>query len=291
MYAKNFGRFSSPDPLLNSGRPNAPQTWNKYAYSANSPLRFNDKTGLFEWDESLRDDETLTKKERERRTGLRKKILAAYDKARAEIDKAIAAKKLSAEKLAKLNNALNSLGPKPGESGSDNGVTIGVGNLSKPTAVGQTDAEFTYNQSNSDSTKDNVSAAISVTFTENYANSGNLFAGLVHEGSHVADLQAYAGHRPFFGAANTARLTDYQTEYNAFEVNSYLFEAMGKNGSDYDIPVWNNNWAKVDKKLPPLEDSRKTAINSFVSTAYNGLSASSPGQDFSSFGYKVTRKP
>ncbi len=47
------GRFTSPDPLLNSGRPWEPQSWNRYAYTLNNPLRYTDPTGLYEWDASL----------------------------------------------------------------------------------------------------------------------------------------------------------------------------------------------------------------------------------------------
>src|SRR6185312_10263564 len=41
------GRFMSPDPLLNSGRPDDPQTWNRYSYGLNNPLRNFDPTGLY----------------------------------------------------------------------------------------------------------------------------------------------------------------------------------------------------------------------------------------------------
>ena len=40
------GRFTSPDPLLGSGRPEDPQSWNRYAYGFNNPLRFIDPSGL-----------------------------------------------------------------------------------------------------------------------------------------------------------------------------------------------------------------------------------------------------
>jgi hypothetical protein len=37
----------SPDPLLNSGRPDNPQTWNRYTYALNNPLIVTDPTGLY----------------------------------------------------------------------------------------------------------------------------------------------------------------------------------------------------------------------------------------------------
>jgi RHS repeat-associated protein len=40
------GRFTSPDPFLGSGRPEDPQSWNRYAYARNNPLVYIDPTGL-----------------------------------------------------------------------------------------------------------------------------------------------------------------------------------------------------------------------------------------------------
>jgi RHS repeat-associated protein len=40
------GRFASVDPLLTSGVPANPKTWNRYAYALNNPLKFVDPTGL-----------------------------------------------------------------------------------------------------------------------------------------------------------------------------------------------------------------------------------------------------
>jgi RHS repeat-associated protein len=45
-YSAAQGRFTSPDPLLGSGRTYDPQTWNRYSYVRNNPLRFTDPTGL-----------------------------------------------------------------------------------------------------------------------------------------------------------------------------------------------------------------------------------------------------
>ena len=47
-YASAQGRFTSPDPLLSSGKLIVPQSWNRYSYVLNNPLMFIDPTGL-EW--------------------------------------------------------------------------------------------------------------------------------------------------------------------------------------------------------------------------------------------------
>lgn len=40
------GRFLSPDPLLASGRATQPQSWNRYVYTINNPLKYVDPAGL-----------------------------------------------------------------------------------------------------------------------------------------------------------------------------------------------------------------------------------------------------
>jgi len=40
------GRFISPDPLMASAHASNPQTWNRYSYALNNPLRFVDPDGL-----------------------------------------------------------------------------------------------------------------------------------------------------------------------------------------------------------------------------------------------------
>jgi RHS repeat-associated protein len=49
-FASDQGRFTSPDPLLSSGRCTDPASWNRYAYTLNNPLRFIDPSGLYEYD-------------------------------------------------------------------------------------------------------------------------------------------------------------------------------------------------------------------------------------------------
>lgn len=47
-YASSAGRFMSPDPLMASARQVDPQTWNRYMYVRNNPLRMIDPTGMAE---------------------------------------------------------------------------------------------------------------------------------------------------------------------------------------------------------------------------------------------------
>ena len=46
-YSAPHGRFMSPDPLMASATTRAPQSWNRYTYGANNPLRYNDPSGLY----------------------------------------------------------------------------------------------------------------------------------------------------------------------------------------------------------------------------------------------------
>jgi RHS repeat-associated protein len=45
-FGNSFGRFTSPDPLMSSARPSIPQSWNRYTYALNSPLKFVDPSGM-----------------------------------------------------------------------------------------------------------------------------------------------------------------------------------------------------------------------------------------------------
>ena len=46
MYENRHGRFTAVDPLLASGKSSDPQTFNRYVYVMNSPLRLSDPAGL-----------------------------------------------------------------------------------------------------------------------------------------------------------------------------------------------------------------------------------------------------
>jgi RHS repeat-associated protein len=46
-YGSAQGRFTSVDPLLETGDPEDPQSWNRYTYTFNNPLKYIDPTGGF----------------------------------------------------------------------------------------------------------------------------------------------------------------------------------------------------------------------------------------------------
>src|SRR6267142_327831 len=50
------GRFTSPDPMLASAHILDPQSWNRYSYGLNNPLKYTDPLGLYVWDSSLGGD-------------------------------------------------------------------------------------------------------------------------------------------------------------------------------------------------------------------------------------------
>lgn len=45
-FSSNLGRFTIPDPKARSARKTDPQSWNRYAYTLNNPLKFVDADGM-----------------------------------------------------------------------------------------------------------------------------------------------------------------------------------------------------------------------------------------------------
>jgi RHS repeat-associated protein len=51
------GRFTGVDSLLSSAKPNLPQTWNRYAYTLNNPLKYTDPLGLYVFGADVTDEQ------------------------------------------------------------------------------------------------------------------------------------------------------------------------------------------------------------------------------------------
>ncbi|MBZ5524412.1 MAG: hypothetical protein LAP21_19415 [Acidobacteriia bacterium] len=231
MYGNALGRFITPDPLLNSGRPWDPQTWNRYAYAHNNPLTYVDPSGLYDWqanaggsatDDQLREksqNKDLSRKDR----NAAKNALKFRDKFRAALATATAAAAGTGD-----SGALAAYG----SEGDHNGVNVGT--------------QLGYGAG----TVLNKDDTISVNFGKEL--SGNDLAVTVgHEGQHVEDGQAWvaAGH-PALGSP--LDMNHYERETRAWGVSARLAQALGMShfgphGGGSDYYVWNSSWHNVDR--------------------------------------------
>jgi RHS repeat-associated protein len=187
------GRFTSPDPLLNSGRPWLPQSWNRYAYTLNNPLRFTDPTGLYEWgacDGTQKECDSYKKTFRDSLSYL-KTARDSYDK--------------KSREYKRLDASLKAYG----KEGEKNGVSVGFGDLGG-TAAGRT-------------TPGGDLKSFSVMFdpAKMSKTDGAKWMAIDsgHEGTHVDDLrQTFAG--------TAAQLSPFSVEYRGYESSAFVFQGL-----------------------------------------------------------------
>jgi RHS repeat-associated protein len=230
-YSEAQGRFIGPDPLLNSGRPWNPQTWNRYAYTLNNPLGFTDPTGLYEWGGcagSTKDCDNY-KKQFETALDKLKEARDSYDK--------------KSREYKRLDAAWNSYGKK----NTPNGVTVGFDTVAGDLA-GKTDPlgdlkSFAVTLDPSKWSKDIINA------------SKYLAADVAHEGTHIVDDKQIFSGTP---------LSDFSLEYRGYESSAFAFAALFKpalstssdsgfvGGKSKDLIfggnlIWNSSWDAADK--------------------------------------------
>jgi RHS repeat-associated protein len=182
-YASPKGRFASPDPLLSSGTIYDPQSWNRYSYTINNPLKYVDPTGMWNWgasaggsdtDEQLeakRNDKSLSKKDRNAAKNalkFRQRFRDARDGAAALAQSG----RLNASQQAEVTRAVNSYGTE----GDSNKVIVAFG--PQGGGIG----------ANTDGTL--ADDSIVVTFSPKHKGF-DLIADVAHEGSHVLDNQSF----------------------------------------------------------------------------------------------------
>jgi RHS repeat-associated protein len=222
-YASSMGRFMSPDPFLNSGHPNNPQTWNRYTYGLNNPLVVLDPTGLYNVVDHCADgDKACEKTLNQLRANLRTGLDALQQKADGMKD--------GAEKD-RLESALKAFGT----ADDDNNVFVSAGSLS-----GSAAAE-TVPTGNPDTGQVNFN----VTFDTSKVTSSTL-AGIdgAHEGTHIADISD-----PRYNNPNTT-LTPFQLEYRGYQTSSWAADALGLPSLSFGgREIWNRSWGVVDSKL------------------------------------------
>jgi RHS repeat-associated protein len=232
-YANRQGRFTSPDPLLGSGRIVNPQTWNRYGYVLGNPLKFCDPLGLFEYLPGTSQDDI-------------KRINKAYDALVAARSKY----KVGSQEYEAINKSLIALGA-PGQK---NNVFVGVDN-------GQNTPGATY--SSPEYVNDKVSGSQSVitlklnAFTNDAVGNAQLAGALGHEGTHVADAQSEATRlagKTMLEMNNLAAsggiMSRAVTEVHAYRVSAYIAAVITPsnrvnltvNGNE----IWNRGWRSPD---------------------------------------------
>jgi RHS repeat-associated protein len=224
-YGSSMGRFLSPDPLLNSGRPDNPQTWNRYTYALNNPLIVTDPTGLYNLiNNCASGDASCNKSFAQDAKNLKNGL--------ADLTKAVNGLADGAQKTA-LQGALGAIGTE--NDGNNVGVQFGknadgaAGNTQPGVdASGNLNFTITFDPSKNQGT---VSQAINA----------------AHEGQHVEDISD-----PRF-ANNATTLSPFSLEYRGYRTSAYAASALGQSSLSYgkngQYPIWNGSWGAVDRNL------------------------------------------
>ncbi|MBI4749254.1 MAG: RHS repeat-associated core domain-containing protein [Acidobacteria bacterium] len=286
-YANSMGRFNNPDPLLSSGSVYDPQSWNRYIYTLNNPVRYSDPTGLYVFDESLggsQTDEELRNAAGSDRTRRREadRIIDrrnAFRRALVDAARAGGSNSLTAQQQELVRTSVAAYGAE----GQANGVSVGVGPLANNVAAEarQEALSFPYDEK----TK-SFSAAVSVIIDDNTTNATDLAIAVAHEGRHVADAQEYAaaitsdleaqGANAIAGPLNR---TKYEREVRGYNVSAFTAQGLGlPNLSFRGNEVWSNGWRAADR-----ERLRSTGINNHLRTSPTyRLTPESPGTRYHS---------
>ena len=224
-YASSMGRFMSPDPLLNSGRPDNPQSWNRYAYAFNNPLRVIDPTGLYNLDSGCLQDKKCAGYAKQLKNGV------------SDLTKAVNGMKDGPEKD-RLQAALKAFGTQ----NDGNNVGVAFAPLAG-SAAGHTDAVADAGGN---------LTGFKVTFDPSKTSGSDGYAvNAAHESTHITNMED-----PRYNS-----LGDFSDEYRAYQSSAWAAGALwqyhggqgtgtftlnGKNGS---ATIWNSSWGAVDDKV------------------------------------------
>jgi RHS repeat-associated protein len=223
--SSSMGRFMSPDPMLNSGRPDDPQTWNRYSYALNNPLTVTDPTGMYNLVNNCAADNKQCNSDFNNSAKNLKNGLA-------DLTSAVNGMKDGDQKTA-LQGALKAFGTE--NDGNNVGVQFGK---NADGAAGNT--------------QPGVDASGGLKFTVTFdpsMNKGtvNQAINAAHEGQHVEDVSD-----PRF-ASDATTLSYFSQEYRAYRTSAYAASALGQSSISYgkngQYSIWNGSWGAVDKNL------------------------------------------
>jgi RHS repeat-associated protein len=220
------GRFTSPDPMLNSAKPWDPQCWNRYGYALNNPLKFVDPNGHYNLVNTCADDDKKCNKQFEQNAANLKQGITDLQK---RVDKM----KNGAERD-RLQAALGAMGT---ENDSNN-VNVQFG----PTGDGAAA------QTNPFYNEQTGKLGFNVIFDPKRTTGGlNDWAiNAAHEGTHVADISD-----PRY-ANQATTLSPFSLEYRGYTTSAWAASALGTSSLSYGngrYQIWNPSWGLVDKTL------------------------------------------
>lgn len=203
--ASNTGRFMSPDPL--GGKLINPQTLNKYTYATDNPINLTDPTGLYVCADDAQN---------------------AKEHCTSDNDKAFEAQRQEA--LKSKDAAVVRGASAFGDPGKDNGVTVAFGDPGEgDNGITTHDIETDLSKANGMRAKETVTIRDTLTGTD-------LQNAVSHEGSHVADAQAFVNSITPTTADYALNLTKYQTELGAYMVTQSVLSRANEKRT-YDCGV------------------------------------------------------
>jgi len=223
------GRFTSPDPLLNSGHPTDPQSWNRYSYTLNNPLKYVDPDGLWQWAAGPCDDQCQAN---------RKRFISDVDAAR----KAAAQYAAGSDERKRLERVLKAIGTE----NDKNGLKVAFGSLEGRVgaAYSPRTGTMTLDYAKSDARFD----ARPDLEASGFSREGEMVSDIIHEGTHRADNVAGYDFGIQVGGPNQAR--DLQRLFNAESTaygNQILFHRATDTRPLTFREFWNSSWSTVDQ--------------------------------------------
>ena len=232
-YSARLGRFTGVDPLLNSGRPSDPQTWNRYSYVSGNPLSFVDPLGLYQFAVSCGSKDTKCLEQQQQFRDALKGVRAAAN----NLDKGSKERNV-------LEQALKRIGEEEGKGAKIVFSQLGVP-LGKAHPVTNT---ITFDLSRIDKyANDNK-------FTQEDRDA--FFAGIVaHEGSHLPGRIRILPKLP-----KMPKLHQIERERHALFTESVFYQGLGRN--DPQGYLWNEDWLRVDRIV--LEQMRSQGIERYM---------------------------
>jgi RHS repeat-associated protein len=255
-YSNAHGRFTGTDPLLNSGRPGAPQSWNRYGYVLNNPLILIDPDGLYECkgtsDECSAFRQALANA-KAKLAGIEKK----YGKGSDEYKKA--------------ERALNAYGceSKGGNCVDANGKAIADAKGKPVKDTSNIVVSFDYKGGRGET--DLNGNTINIRFAPDNFAAGEVWnQGLIgNEGSNAADAQDFL--------KTGKSVSKYQSEFDSLFVHVVIAEFVAREdkkwtwhglrltppkGESRVIETWNESWETPD--LTTVRTNRYNNLNTYL---------------------------